>query len=93
MPQSRIHCLLKYDAMKANWRIGGIAPRIRNLGTKWWVVKFTPRPLYPWEKSPRYALDTRIGGLQNPSDSSGGYKKNSFPDPVMNQTLVLQPVA
>jgi len=28
------------------WEIGGIAPRILNLGNKWrWVVRFTPRSL------------------------------------------------
>jgi hypothetical protein len=27
------------------------------------VVSFTPRPLYPWGKSPRYPLGRRLGGL------------------------------
>jgi hypothetical protein len=31
----------------------GIAPTILNLGTRWrWVVNFTPRPLYSWERTP-----------------------------------------
>ena len=29
-----------------------------------WVVKFTLRPLYPQEKSPRYALNRRLAGSQ-----------------------------
>jgi hypothetical protein len=29
------------------------------------VVSFTPRPLYPQEKSSWYPLDRRLGGLQN----------------------------
>jgi len=42
----------KHHAMKAYWRIGGVAPLILYLGTKWrWVVSFTPRPLYPPGKS------------------------------------------
>jgi hypothetical protein len=27
-------------------------PRILDLGTSWWVVSFTPRPLYPWRRTP-----------------------------------------
>jgi hypothetical protein len=43
-------------------RIGGIAPRIFDLGTRWrWVVSFTPLPLYPQGKSPFYPLDRRLG--------------------------------
>jgi len=39
-------------------RSGGIAPPILNLGTRrMWVVNFTPRPLFPWVKSPWYPLD------------------------------------
>jgi len=44
--------------MKAYWRSGNTAPRILDLGTRWWwVVNFTPRPLYPQRKSPWYLLD------------------------------------
>jgi hypothetical protein len=32
-----------------------------------WVVSLTPRPLYPWEKSPRYPLDRMVGGPQSRS--------------------------
>jgi hypothetical protein len=45
-------CLTKYHAMKTYFGSGGIAPRI-HLGTRWrFVVRFTPRLLYPQEKSP-----------------------------------------
>jgi hypothetical protein len=48
--------------MKAYWGSGGIAPRILDLGTGWrCVVNFTPRPLYPQGRSPRYPLDRRLG--------------------------------
>jgi len=47
---------------------GGIAPLILDLGTRWrWVVSFTPRPLYPQEKSPWYPLDRSLCGLQSRS--------------------------
>jgi hypothetical protein len=43
--------------MKNYWGSGGIAPRILHLGTRWrWVISFSPRPLYPQGKSPRYSL-------------------------------------
>jgi hypothetical protein len=35
------------------------------------VVSFTPRPLYPWEKSPRYPFYRRLGGLQSRSERRG----------------------
>jgi hypothetical protein len=39
---------------------------ILDLGTKYvWVVNFTHRPRYPRGKSPRYALDRRLGGPRN----------------------------
>jgi hypothetical protein len=47
------------------WRSAGIAPRILNLGTRWtWVVRSTPRPLYPQRKCPFYPLNRRLGGPQ-----------------------------
>jgi hypothetical protein len=55
--------------MKAYWESGSIAPSILDLGTRWrWVVSFTPRPLYPREKSLRYQLDKRLCGLQSLSE-------------------------
>jgi hypothetical protein len=74
-------CLTKHHAMKTYWRSGGIAPRIRDLGTRWrWVVSFTPRPLYPQGNSPWYPLDRSLGGPQSRS-GRGGEEKNSQPLP------------
>jgi hypothetical protein len=40
---------------------GYIDPHFLDLGTSWrWVVSFTPRPLYPRGKNPRYPLDRRF---------------------------------
>jgi hypothetical protein len=49
------------------WRGGGcIGPYFLDLGTSSrWRVSFTPRPLYPREKSPRYQLNRRLGGSQS----------------------------
>jgi len=58
----------KHHAMKTYWGCGGIASRIRNLGTRWrWAVNFTPRPLYP-----QYPLDRKLGGPQSRSGCSAG---------------------
>jgi hypothetical protein len=47
--------LTEHHAMKGYWRSVGVASRILDLGTRWrWVVNFTPRPLYPQGKSPRF---------------------------------------
>jgi hypothetical protein len=73
----------------------GIAPRILNLGPRWRrVVSFTPRPLYPQGKSPRYPLDRRLGGPQSRS-GHGGEEKNSQPLPRESnpRTPIVQPVA
>jgi hypothetical protein len=57
--------LTEHHAIKAYWGSGGIAPRIRDLGTRWrWVVSFMPRPLHP-----RYPLDRRLGGPQSRSEN------------------------
>jgi len=40
------------------------------------MVRFTPRSHYSQRKSPRYPLDTRLGGLQSPSGLSS--EKNNF---------------
>jgi hypothetical protein len=53
------------------WRPMGsrcIDPHFLDLGSSWrWVVSFTPWPLYPRGKSPRYLLDRRLGGPQSRS--------------------------
>jgi hypothetical protein len=65
---------------------GGIAPRILNLGTRWrWVVGFTPRPLYPQGKSPRYPLDRRLGGTRAVLGAVDE-EKNSLPLPCQPVT-------
>jgi hypothetical protein len=50
-------------------RFGGVEVWLHaffDLGTRWrWVVSFTPRPLYPQGKSPRYPLDRKLGGPQS----------------------------
>jgi len=38
-------------------------------------VTFTPRPLYPWGKSPCYPFDRRLGGTQYQSGHGGKEKK------------------
>jgi len=40
------------------------------------VVSFTPRPLYPRGKRPRYPLDRRLDGLQSRSGCGGEEKKS-----------------
>ena len=55
----------------------GIPPLILNLSTEWWwVVNFTPRPVWPG-KEPRYPLNRRPGGPQNRSRRFG--KKSLAP--------------
>jgi hypothetical protein len=59
----------KDKVVPAPWRrmgSGRIDPRFLDLGTSWrWVVSFTPRPLYPRGKSPRYPFERRLGGPQS----------------------------
>jgi hypothetical protein len=41
-------CVIIISTLWAIASCGGIAPHIPNIGTRrWWVVSFTPRPLYP----------------------------------------------
>jgi hypothetical protein len=81
-------CLAKHRAMKTYWRSGSIAPSILDIGTRRWMVSFTPQPLYPQEKSTWYPLDRRLGGPQSRS-GHGGEEKNS-PAPAGNRTLELR---
>jgi len=67
--------------------LGGrvIALRILYVGTRRrWGVSFTPRPLYPRRKSPRYRLNRRLGGPQCRSRRGGEEKK--FPALAGNRT-------
>jgi hypothetical protein len=63
-----------------------------DLGTRWWVVSFTPRPLYPQGKSPWLPLDRRLGGPQGLS-GRGGEEKNSSRSESNPRTPIVQPVA
>jgi hypothetical protein len=51
----------------APWRRVGewkYSSTIIDLDTRWrCVITFTPRPIYPWGRSPRYPLYRRLGGL------------------------------
>jgi hypothetical protein len=74
-------CWTKHHTMKAYWGSGDIAPRILDLAARSiWVVSFTPRPLYPQEKSPWNPLERRLDGPQSRS-GLGGEGKNSYPPP------------
>jgi hypothetical protein len=64
-------------------REGGISYR--------WVVSFTPRPLNPQGKSPRYPLDRRLIGPQN-LPRRCGVDINLLPL-AENRALAIQPVA
>jgi hypothetical protein len=76
-------CLTKRHAMKTYGGSVGTAPRILDLGTRLrWVLRFTPRPLYPRGKSSWYPLDRRLGGPQSRS-WHGGEEKNSQPLPAI----------
>jgi hypothetical protein len=82
----------EHHVMKEYWGSGGIAPRILDLGTRWrWVVRFTPRPLYPQRKRPGYPLDRRLGGPQSRS-GCGGEEKNSQPLSGFEPSII-QPIA
>jgi hypothetical protein len=64
--------------MKREWSYTSI---ILYLYTRWkWMVSFTPRPLYPWKKSPLYPLDRRLGGPQSRSGRCGA-ERNVLPLP------------
>jgi hypothetical protein len=66
--------------MKAYGGSGCIDQHFLDLGTSWrWVVSFTPRPLYPRGKRPRYPFDRRLGGLQSRSGRCGGKKFLTLP--------------
>jgi hypothetical protein len=60
------HSTTRYShhAMKT-YGDGGMALSL-DLSTRWrWIVSFTPTPLYPRGKSPRYQFDRRVGGQQS----------------------------
>jgi hypothetical protein len=50
-----------YYTIKMYKGIGGITPRIPNIGSRWrWMVSYTPRSLYHRVKSPRHTLDRKL---------------------------------
>jgi hypothetical protein len=57
------------------------------------VVSFTPRPLYPRGKSPRYPLDRRLGGPQSRSARRGEEKILDPTGTRIPTSSVVQPVA
>jgi hypothetical protein len=60
------------------------------LGIRWrWIVSFTPLPLYPWRKSPRYPLYRRLVGLQSWSGRCGEEKNLA---PPRDRNRAVQPV-
>jgi hypothetical protein len=72
--------------MKTYWRSEDIAPRILDLGTRWWwVVSYTPR-----ERAP----DTHwVGGLVGTKSQSwrGGEDKSSQLLPGLETPIILAP--
>jgi hypothetical protein len=78
-------CLINQAPRHENvWGNGGIAPPFPTSaldGGEW--PSFTPRPLYPRGKSPRYPLDRRLGGPQSRSGCCG-VERNLLPLPESN---------
>jgi hypothetical protein len=69
------------------WGSGCIDPHFLDLGTSWvLVVSFTPWPLYPRGKDPRYPLDRKLGGPQSRSGRCGAEK---VLDPTRNFSIDL----
>jgi hypothetical protein len=70
-----------------------IDPHFLDFGTSWrCVVSFTPRPLYPRDKSLRYPLDRRLGG---PHSRFGRHKEEKYSSAYRDSNsdpLVVQPV-
>jgi hypothetical protein len=80
--------------MKAYGDSGCIDPHFLDLGTSWRrVLSFTPRPLCPQGKIPRYPLDRRLGG---PQSRSGWLWEKKILDPSRTRNSdrsVVQPIA
>jgi hypothetical protein len=63
---------------------------ILGFGIRWrWVVSFTPLPLYPRVKNPRYPLLRRLGGPRADLEAVGVEKNFT---PAGNRTLAVQAV-
>lgn len=46
-----------------------VVPRILSLGSGWWVISFTPRPLYPEKRTPGFRLTGVWIGLKAGSNT------------------------
>jgi hypothetical protein len=80
--------LTKHHAMKAYWGIGGIAPRILDLGTRRrWVIASSPGRFTPSERAPGSPLHRRLGGPQSRS-GRGGEEKNSQLPPGLESPII-----
>jgi hypothetical protein len=55
------------------------------------VISFTPRPLHPSGKNPRYPLDRKLGGTQSRFDGRCGEEK--IPTSAGNRTLAVHRAA
>jgi hypothetical protein len=67
-------CLTNEDI----WGSGCIDPRFLHLGTVWkWVVRFTPRPLYPQGMRLRYSVDRRLITLCSPLKANRCFGRTS----------------
>lgn len=65
---------------------------ILHLSTRWkWMVSFIHWPLYPWEKTPHYPSDERLGAILSHSGQSDEQKKILVP--ARNWALVIHPIA
>jgi hypothetical protein len=86
-------CLTKHHVMKTYWGIGGLAPRILDLGTRWrFVVSFTPLPLYPHEVTGTHWK----GGWVGPRAVLDAVMNRKIPSPCREsnpRTPIVQPVA
>jgi hypothetical protein len=56
------------------------------------MVSFTPQPLYPQGKSPRYLLDRRLSGPQSRSGRLGEEKILDPTRTLNSDLLVVQPI-
>jgi hypothetical protein len=102
---TRVKCpcaLTEHHAMKVYWENGGISPHIY-LGTRWWVLSFTPRPLYHRERAagtnwiggwvgPRASLDTAVKRkISSPRRDSNTRSSGPSPLTLFRQTQITVP--
>jgi hypothetical protein len=87
-------CLTKHHAMKTYWGSGGIAPRIIDLGTRWWWWSAShPGRFTPMERAPG---THGIGGWVGPRAVLDAVVKRNIPCPSRESNPripIVQPVA